>query len=84
MGWLLAKEYWRRGLATEAATAWLHYGFETLGLDRIVAITRPENIASRGVMEKIGMNYEKDASYYETDCAYYAIDRQQWHSLSLS
>ncbi|MEG4989536.1 GNAT family N-acetyltransferase [Microcoleus sp. BR0-C5] len=37
----------------------LKYGFQTLGVDRIVAISKPENIAWRRVMAKVGMEYEQ-------------------------
>jgi RimJ/RimL family protein N-acetyltransferase len=55
IGWRLAAKYWGQGLATEAARAVLHHGFETLRIDEIVALTVPANVRSRRVMEKIGM-----------------------------
>jgi ribosomal-protein-alanine N-acetyltransferase len=75
LGYLLDKSYWRRGLATEGSHASLKYGFEVLRLEKIVAIAKPENIASRRVMEKVGMKYEKDAYFYNTNVVYYAISR---------
>ena len=44
-----------RGLAREAAGAALMFGHETAGLDRIVAVAREDNIASRTVLGGIGM-----------------------------
>lgn len=78
IGYLLLKDYWRRGLGTEAAAAVLKYGFEVVKLERIVAIAKPENIASRRVMEKVGMKYEKDAYYYDNDVVYYSLLRQAY------
>lgn len=75
VAYLLAKEYWNQGLATEAARAAIEYGFRELNLKRIVAIARPENVGSYRVMEKIGMKYERDAHYYNVDVVYYAIER---------
>jgi ribosomal-protein-alanine N-acetyltransferase len=75
LGYLLDKSYWRRGLATEGSHASLKYGFEVIRLEKIVAIAKPENIASRRVMEKVGMKYEKDAYFYNTNVVYYAISR---------
>lgn len=46
-----------RGLATEAARACLEYGFRTLGLPRIVAFSREDNVVSHRVLEKIGMKF---------------------------
>jgi RimJ/RimL family protein N-acetyltransferase len=78
IGYLLLKSYWGRGIGTEAASAALKYGFEVAQLNRVVAIAKPENIASRRVMEKIGMNYEKDAYYYDNDVVYYSISRDAY------
>ena len=77
IGFRLAKRYWGQGLATEAATATLRHGLAILGLDRIVGLAHPENIASQRVLEKSGLIYEKDAYYYEHLLKYYAIHRDQ-------
>ena len=70
------KAQWGQGYATEAARASLRYGFETLKLDRIIAVAVPENRASRHVMEKLGMKYDGIAFYYNSDLASYSITRQ--------
>ncbi len=67
--------YWRQGLTTEAAEASLRYGFEQAGLERIVAVADPQNMGSWGVMEKLGMKFEKLAHYYGGEVVYYAISR---------
>ena len=74
------KDYWGRGLVTEAARASLRYGFEELKLDRVMAVTRPENKGSRRVMEKSGLRYEKEAHYFGVDCLYYALDRADYRA----
>lgn len=76
--YVLARDYWGKGLATEAARAGLRYGFEELKLEEIVAATRPENIASQHVMKKLGLKYEKRAFFYGIDCAYYSISRRDY------
>lgn len=53
--WRLARAYWGQGLASEAATQALRFGFETLGLEEIVAFTTVGNRRSRAVMERLGM-----------------------------
>jgi len=58
LGYWIGVPYWRRGFATEAAHAVLAFGFETLGLHRIHASHFAGNIASRRVLEKIGMHHE--------------------------
>ncbi len=55
IGWRFDPAFWGRGYATEAAQAALGFGFETLGLEEIVAITVPANLRSRAVMERLGM-----------------------------
>lgn len=58
VGWRIAAEHWNRGYATEGARAVLRFGFDTLQLDEIVSFTVPANLASRRVMEKIGMKHD--------------------------
>jgi RimJ/RimL family protein N-acetyltransferase len=55
IGWRLKHSAWGQGFATEGAKRCLTYGFESLGLDRIVAIFSEKNIRSEHVMNKIGM-----------------------------
>jgi RimJ/RimL family protein N-acetyltransferase len=55
VAWRLARAYWGKGYATEAARAALDYGFAQLGLGEIVAITVPANWRSRRVMERLRM-----------------------------
>jgi RimJ/RimL family protein N-acetyltransferase len=56
--WRLARPYWGKGYATEAARAAIEDGFGRLGLEEIVAFTVPGNVASRRVMERLGMTYD--------------------------
>jgi RimJ/RimL family protein N-acetyltransferase len=59
VAYTIAREYWGRGLGTEVAAAILEYGFEHLGLSRLICLIEPENIASQKVAAKIGMKLEK-------------------------
>ena len=58
IGWWLARAYWGRGLATEAARVALQDAFERVGLERIISIARSANIASTRIMEKSGLKLE--------------------------
>lgn len=58
IGWRLAPEFWGKGYVTEAARAWLAYGFETLGLDEIVSFAVVDNDRSIAVMRRIGMRHD--------------------------
>jgi RimJ/RimL family protein N-acetyltransferase len=55
IGWRLAPEYWGKGYVTEAAQAWLGFGFEQLSLDEIVSFAVWDNFRSTAVMERLGM-----------------------------
>ena len=52
---MLRREEWGKGYATEGAKAMLDYAFRELGKTEIVADIRPENLASRRVAERLGM-----------------------------
>ncbi len=71
--YLLARDYWGRGLATELARACLRLSFTTRRFPRIVAITQPDNLASRRVLEKLGMTHEGAARYFGIDVAQYSL-----------
>ena len=58
LGYWIGVPYWGRGYATEAASAAVAFGFETLHLNRIYAHHFAENTASGRVLEKIGMRHE--------------------------
>jgi RimJ/RimL family protein N-acetyltransferase len=75
LAYLLARGYWGRGLAFEASTACLRYGFETLGVPAIAALTRPDNHRSRRVMERLGMRFVSDGTYFGYSCVHYTLDR---------
>jgi RimJ/RimL family protein N-acetyltransferase len=55
VGWRLARSFWGRGYASEAAAAVVGFGFARLGLKQIVSFTVPANVRSRRVMERLGM-----------------------------
>lgn len=76
VGYRFAKSHWGRGYASEAAAASVRYGFGTLGLARIVAVVEPPNVASRKVLEKIGLKYQCLAHYYGRPMNYFAVGRE--------
>lgn len=58
LGYILRRDRWGLGYATEAAGLLADFGFTRLGLNRVWAVCDPDNPASARVMEKIGMRYE--------------------------
>ena len=78
IGWRLARHAWGRGMATEGARAALEHGFTLLGFERVISITRPDNLASRRVMEKLGLRPEGETHWRGRDVVWYAIERRDW------
>jgi RimJ/RimL family protein N-acetyltransferase len=62
VGWRLGGSHRGKGLATEAGSAAVDWGFTEGGLERIVSIYEPENTASGRVMERLGFIYERTTS----------------------
>ena len=80
IGWILAREAWGRGLATEAGSAALRHGFETVGAPRIISITDPENRRSRRVMEKLGLAEAGTTEWRGLPVVWYALERPAWEA----
>jgi len=57
LGYRLLRSYWAKGLASEGARGLVRYGFEDVGLARVIAQTLAVNARSRAVMERIGLTY---------------------------
>jgi RimJ/RimL family protein N-acetyltransferase len=77
IGYLIHRPYWRRGLASEAASGVRDYAFGTLGQSRVVSLIRAENVPSQGVAMKIGMRREPGLIVEQAGFAHwvYAVER---------
>ena len=64
IGWRLQKEFWGKGLASEAAKKWLEIGFGEYGLDEIISFTAKQNIKSQEVMKRIGMKRDEKRDFF--------------------
>jgi RimJ/RimL family protein N-acetyltransferase len=62
IGWTVARSHWRRGIATRLGKHALSE-IDSLALDSVVAYAREDNVASRGVMTKLGMTHEKSFDF---------------------
>ena len=58
IGYLLAQQYWGKGIMTEVVSSFITQAFKLDTVERVGAVCDVENPASRRVMEKAGMNYE--------------------------
>ncbi|MDX8524099.1 GNAT family N-acetyltransferase [Mesorhizobium sp. MSK_1335] len=67
IGWRLAPEFWGKGYVTEAAEAWLAYGFDTLGVNEIVSFAVADNHRSTAVMKRLGMSADPASDFDHPD-----------------
>jgi RimJ/RimL family protein N-acetyltransferase len=79
VAYLLDKPYWGRGLASEAALAIRDYGFEQLGLPRLICMMYPDNVASVNIAKKMGMTLDREE--HEPDGRLYWV-YSKWNSTS--
>jgi RimJ/RimL family protein N-acetyltransferase len=79
--WALHPDAWGKGYATEVARAALGYGFDTLELELIFAMTLPDNHASQAVMKRLGLTYRRRVDYKGfSDVVWFDMDRETWRS----
>lgn len=73
IGYLLKKEYWKKGYAIECAKALKEYGFNTLNLQKMYSIIRDNNTSSQNVAKR--NNMKKTITllkhYYNIDMPHY-------------
>ena len=74
VGWCLPPSRWGHGYATELGRAGLDLAWD-LGLAEVVAFTLPHNTASRAVMHRLGMVYERECVHADLPHALYAARR---------
>ena len=73
IGWHFHPDHWGRGYAVEAASTVLDHAFAA-GLDRVVAVTNPANLASQRVCTRIGMTHlGRSDAYYDLDCELFEV-----------
>jgi RimJ/RimL family protein N-acetyltransferase len=75
LGWVVRRDRWGLGIASEAGAAWRDRAFGRLGLRRIVSMIRAENVASRRVAEKLGMRVEREAWWNDSPHLVYVLER---------
>ena len=86
IGWRLAKSYWGKGYASEAAKAALNYAFTELQLDEVLSFTSVTNLPSQAVMKRIGMtNTHRNFMHADIEAGHplcehvlYRLDRSEW------
>lgn len=90
IGWRLSPSAWGRGYATEGAEAVLGFAFDRVGLDEVVSFTAVDNVASRRVMERIGLRHDPaddfdhprlDAEHPLRRHVLYRLTASEWRSI---
>ncbi|MGH0028712.1 MAG: GNAT family N-acetyltransferase, partial [Myxococcota bacterium] len=71
IGFALYPRFWGRGLATEVAEACTAFAWRDLDAPSLIGVTTPANHASRRVLCKIGLHFEREIEMEETRCLLY-------------
>lgn len=75
VAYMIARDHWRQGLGSEAAQGILRYGFEQLGLARLICLIDRDNEASIKVATGMGMTFEKEVDDGQGPAQLYSIHK---------
>jgi len=79
VGYLIHRPFWRRGFATEAASACRDHAFDVLGRQQVISLIRPENLPSHGVARKLGMKPQpRTVQHSGFEHTIFSISRATW------
>lgn len=84
IGYCIGRNWWHKGITSEALTAVIKHLFEEVGMNRVTARHDPNNPHSGGVMRKCGMDYEGTERAADRnnqgicDAARYGLSRDAW------
>jgi [ribosomal protein S5]-alanine N-acetyltransferase len=77
LGYRLHRQYWGKGMATEACLAVCHCAFTQLGINELISIIDPKNTRSLKVAKRVGMKYLKDISFHNIPVQIYMINASE-------
>ena len=78
LGWALARPFWGRGLAFEAAQTALDHAFLRLGRDHVISLVHPDNTRSLRLAERLGEKFERTIDFFGDEVGVYGIYRAEW------
>ena len=78
VGYHFRRDQWGHGYATEAAHACIGLAFHAFGADKVISLIRPENVPSRRVAERNGMQLERQVTHYGLPHLVYAMRREDY------
>jgi RimJ/RimL family protein N-acetyltransferase len=55
LGYIFHRPFWKKGFASEAASACIDHAFRNLNISKVIALVRPKNLASQRVAQKLNM-----------------------------
>ena len=86
VGWGIAREYWGRGYASEAATAAIDWAFDQLGWSEVIHCIAPENARSQAVARRLGSRVQRSARMppplESVTAEIWGQSREQWQARS--
>jgi RimJ/RimL family protein N-acetyltransferase len=78
IGWRLHPDFWRQGLASEAAARMAAFAFQNLAAAELLAVRHPDNVASGRVMDGLGMQFRGLEPWYGRTLATHVLSRAAW------
>ncbi len=75
IGYVLGRNYWGKGIATEVCKALTEYSFANTGTKEVVAITDLDNTGSQNVLQKVGFERLSNLMRNQEELAYFKIER---------
>ena len=78
LGYRFIPKYWGKGYATESAQAWVNYAFEVLEVPTLYAITDPENVNSKKVLQKVGFIEGAPFDFEGEEVSWFELSRSDW------
>jgi RimJ/RimL family protein N-acetyltransferase len=80
VAWALARSYWGRGFALEAARAALAHAFGPLAWERAISLIDPQNARSIGLAERLGERFDRQVEVRGHVVSLYSITRDAWRA----
>lgn len=83
ISYMFFPNYWGQGFAREAVIESINYGFKTLQLEKVIAITQAANTKSCRLLNQIGMNHTNSFERYDALQCLYELTRSEWQIKSI-
>jgi RimJ/RimL family protein N-acetyltransferase len=80
LGWVLCRQFWGRGYATEGARAALTFAFTRLPQSQVISLIHPQNAASVRVAERLGERPVGSAEVFGKPAVIYRVTREEWEA----